>query len=92
MKAKHCYAVEWPCGIATNGNTGRPHRTVHRFQSAEDRAEWKARGGDFRTGPRFRESTTRREIEAEIRRAATLHPCGDPWMCCGDEPQAESCM
>ena len=92
MKTKYCYAVEWPCGIANHANTGRPFRIVYRFESAADRSKWIDNGGDFRTGPRFREAVTRREVEGEIRHAETLNPCGDPWMRYGDEPQAEACI
>ena len=91
MKMKHYYAVEWPCGVASHANTGMPYRTVYRFQSKADRAEWIALGGDYRTGPKFREIVARRDVEAEISRVAALNPCGDPWGGCPDNPGEERC-
>ena len=92
MKTRYCYAVEWPCGVATQANTGRPYRLVYRFTSPEDRAAWVDAGGDYRTGPHYREAVSRGEIESEIRRAATLNPVGCPWMRYEDEPAAEACV
>jgi hypothetical protein len=69
QKIRPCYAVQWPCGAATLANTGRPFRTVFAFGTLEHRAAWLERGGDYRTGPNYREPATRRDVETEIRRA-----------------------
>jgi hypothetical protein len=69
QKIRTCYAVQWPCGVATLANTGRPFRTVYKFGTLEHRTAWLERGGDYRTGSNYREAVTRREVEAEIRRS-----------------------
>jgi hypothetical protein len=69
QKIRTCYAVQWPCGIATLANTGRPFRTVYAFGALEHRTAWLERGGDYRTGSNYREPVTRRDVETEIRRA-----------------------
>jgi hypothetical protein len=69
QKIRPCYAVQWPCGVAIHANTGRPFRTVYAFGTLEHRTAWLERGGDYRTGPNYREPVTRREVEGEIRRA-----------------------
>ena len=55
--------------MAMHANTGRPFRTVFAFGTLEHRTAWLERGGDYRTGPNYREAVTRREVEGEIRRA-----------------------
>ncbi len=69
QKIRTCYAVKWPCGVAMHANTNRPFRAVFAFGTLEHRTAWLERGGDYRTGPNYREAVTRREVEAEIRRA-----------------------
>jgi hypothetical protein len=69
QKIRTCYAVQWPFGVAMHANTGRPFRIVYAFGTLEHRTAWIERGGDYRTGPNYREAVTRREVEAEIRRA-----------------------
>jgi hypothetical protein len=68
QKIRTCYAVQWPFGVAMHANTGRPYRTVYAFGTLEHRTAWLERGGDYRTGPNYREAVARREVEAEIRR------------------------
>lgn len=83
------YAVNWPLGRMSY-SSGRPARHVYRFASAAARDAWVADGNPYTSGPHYRESVRRREVEAEIRRAARRHElefpsCPSPWTWDGED-------
>ncbi len=68
---RYYYAVEWPHGVCTCGNTGKPWNSVFRFDSRADRTAWIDTWGHF--GPKrrdengYRQAISRKEVETRIR-------------------------
>ena len=77
------YAIQWPHGVATNGNTNEPWYDVFRFESKSARDEWVNEiGHEVRSMRNYRQCVTRKEVEHRIRRVERYfdsHPAG-AWM------------
>ena len=75
---KTWYAINYPCGLSVNANTGLRYGTYRAFPSSTARDEWVNSGGDFRTSSNWREKILASDLEIRaIRREEERNP--EPW-------------
>lgn len=63
---RNYYAFNYPCGLAVSSTGGR-YGSYHAFGSKHRRDEFVANGGDYATGPNYREAI--RSDDPELRKA-----------------------
>lgn len=66
--ARYFYAATYPYGVASSAETGRLLRSVYRFETRAERAEWIAQGSDRRTQGGWREAVKAGDVSAHERR------------------------
>jgi len=76
---KRYYAINYPCGIASNADTGKRFGTYYFFRSRSARDQWVSDGSPYRVDKNYREAipSSDSEIRAEIRRDSDPYQYSD---------------
>ena len=72
---RNYYAINYWNGVMSSAATGNRRGTYYRFSSPAAREQWINDGGDYRTGPNWREAILSKDPEVRV----ALRGSQEPW-------------